>query len=228
MGNISSDNQQLSDPASDTTSPPVQQRTIGLTGGIGMGKTTVSNYLANMHHLPVLDADLYARDAVTNGSKILAEIEDRYGPSILLPSGQLNRARLGEIVFTCRTEMLWLEKQIHPYVRDRMTVELKTIDRTQHPVLVLVVPLLFEARMTDLVSEVWVVYCSRPRQIARLQQRDAHGQMNLAQIQARIDSQMAIAEKLRRADIILENNTTPEALYQQIDHAVHPFHGDRQ
>ena len=188
-----------------------------------MGKTTASNYLSNHYHFPVLDADLYARDAVTKGTKILIEIQDRYGPSVLLPNGQLNRTRLGEIVFTCQTELLWLEKQIHPYVRDRMMADLTALDRLQYPIVVLVVPLLFEARMTDLVSEVWVVYCSRPRQISRLQQRDTHGQMSVEQIQARIDSQMAIVEKIRRADVILENNTTPTALYQQIDAAVRTF-----
>jgi len=188
-----------------------------------MGKTTVSHYLAETYHIPILDADLYARDAVTKGSEILAEIEERYGPSIVLPDGNLNRPRLGEIVFSCQTELLWLEKQIHPFVRDRITQDLAEMDRTQHPIVVLVVPLLFEARMTDLVNEIWVVYCDHDRQVARLQQRDTSGQLSLAQIQARIDSQMPIAEKIRRADIVLENNSTPEALYQQIDAALKTY-----
>jgi dephospho-CoA kinase len=188
-----------------------------------MGKTTVSNYLAKTHHLPVLDADLYARDAVAQGSTILAEIADRYGPSVVLPDGQLNRSRLGEIVFACQSELLWLEKQIHPYVRDRMTADLAAIDRTKHPTVVLVVPLLFEARMTDLVNEIWVVYCDPAHQLSRLQQRDTSGQMSPEQIQARIDSQMAIAEKIRRADVVLANNSTPTALYRQIDAALQPL-----
>lgn len=219
MGNLPSLNPQAGDRTANTANP-IRQRTIGLTGGIGMGKTTVSNYLANAYHFPVLDADLYARDAVATGSKLLAEIEDRYGSSIILPNGQLNRPRLGEIVFSCQTELLWLEKQIHPFVRDRMTTDLQALDRTQHPIVVLVVPLLFEARMTDLASEIWVVYCDHSRQVARLQQRDTQGSMSLEQIQARIDSQMAIAEKIRRADVTLANNSTPAALYQQIDQAL--------
>jgi len=222
MGNLPSQNPPVGDRA-PTTAHPSQPRTIGLTGGIAMGKTTVSHYLAETYHIPILDADLYARDAVTKGSEILAEIEERYGPSIVLPDGNLNRPRLGEIVFSCQTELLWLEKQIHPFVRDRITQDLAEMDRTQHPIVVLVVPLLFEARMTDLVNEIWVVYCDHDRQVARLQQRDTSGQLSLAQIQARIDSQMPIAEKIRRADIVLENNSTPEALYQQIDAALKTY-----
>jgi dephospho-CoA kinase len=76
------------------------KRIIGLTGGIGTGKTTVSNYLANRHQLPVLDADIYAREAVQLGSPVLSKIFERYGSGVQLPDGTLNRKRLGEIVFS--------------------------------------------------------------------------------------------------------------------------------
>lgn len=197
------------------------QRIIGLTGGIGMGKTTISNYLATKYHLPILDADIYARDAVAPGSSLVKEIGDRYGSNVLLPNGDLNRARLGEIVFGCRTELHWLEKQIHPYVRDRIQAELATLDPVANPTVVLVVPLLFEARMTDLVTEIWVVQCERSRQVNRIQERDSRGLLTLEQIHDRINSQMPIEEKLRRADIIIDNNSTLEALFHNIDRAIH-------
>jgi dephospho-CoA kinase len=180
-----------------------------------MGKTTISNYLANTYHLPVLDADVYARAAVEPGSQGLAAIVHRYGSDILQADGTLNRSRLGEIVFQNPQERIWLEQQIHPIVRDRFATELAA--RSDQPIVVLVVPLLFEARMTDQVSEIWVVYSSLEQQRQRLMQRD---RLTADQAQARIDSQMPIAEKMAQADVVLDNSTTQAALFQQIDAAL--------
>lgn len=182
-----------------------------------MGKTTVSNYLASVYHLPILDADLYARDAVETGSHVLGEIVDRYGSSILLPDGQLDRRRLGEIIFNSPAERLWLEQRIHPFVRERIKTELGQLDPQRYPTIVVVIPLLFEARMTDLVTEIWVVQSASEQQVERLKQRD---RLELAQVWARINSQMNITKKIEQADVILDNSSTPEALYHQIDIAL--------
>jgi dephospho-CoA kinase len=198
----------------------VRQRLIGLTGGIGMGKTTVADYLANTHHLPILDADLYARDAVQPASPILTELVDRYGSGILLPDGTLNRHRLGTIIFQSSAERLWVEQKMHPYVRDRFIQALHTTplnDPHQTPTVVLVIPLLFEARMTELVTETWVVYCSFEQQLARIVQRD---HLSPEEAQMRINSQMAIQRKIDRADVVLQNSTDPNALFEQIDQAL--------
>ncbi|MCS6812919.1 MAG: dephospho-CoA kinase [Cyanobacteria bacterium] len=190
------------------------QRQIGLTGGIGMGKTTVSNYMASQYGIPVLDADVYARDAVAIGSPILERISDRYGQAILLPDGNLNRAQLGTIVFADANERRWLEQQIHPYVRDRFAQSLAALTTT--PLVVLSIPLLFEAGLTDMVSEIWVVTCRPDQQLQRLIARG----MTIAQAQARISSQLPIAEKIAHANIVLDNSGTLETLYRQIDHAL--------
>lgn len=187
-------------------------RVIGLTGGIGTGKTTVSNYLASHYNLPVLDADIYAREAVKVGSPILGEIVKRYGADILLPDGTLDRRKLGNIVFNSPEERRWLEQQIHPYVRDRMIEEMQALN--SHPVVVLVVPLLFEVGMTALCTETWVVYCSEQHQLQRLIKRD---RLTLEQAQARITSQMPIQEKCDRADVVLDNSSSLEALLKQVD-----------
>ena len=191
------------------------KRIIGLTGGIGTGKSTVSNYLAE-RHLPVFDADIYARVAVQPGSAILSQIAARYGASILLTDGSLNRQRLGEIVFTNPDERSWLEQQIHPYVRQRLENDLNSISQSDATV-VMVIPLLFEAGMTDLVNETWVVYCSPTQQLERLIARD---RLNLAQAQARINSQMPLQEKCDRADVVLDNTSTLPILLKQIDLAL--------
>lgn len=182
-----------------------------------MGKTTISNYLASQYQLPVLDADLYARQAVEPDSAVLQEIVERYGSSILLPNGTVDRVRLGEIVFNNSSERLWLEQRIHPFVRDRMEADLKALTAQSVPLVVLVVPLLFEARMTDLVTEIWVVSCPQQQQIERLQQRD---RLDLTQIHARINSQMPIEQKIERANVVLENASTPEDVLQHVDLAL--------
>ncbi|HEY9780292.1 MAG TPA: dephospho-CoA kinase [Leptolyngbyaceae cyanobacterium] len=193
------------------------RRIIGLTGGIGTGKSTVSQYLATAYHLPVLDADIYAREAVQKNSPILSAIAHRYNSNILLPDGTLNRKKLGEIIFNNLDERHWLEQQIHPYVRARFVEE---IDKLPQQTAVLVVPLLFEAEMTDIATEIWVVYCSKQQQLERLMQRD---RLTLEQALVRIDSQMPIAEKCDRADVILDNSSTTEALLKQVDFALENY-----
>ena len=187
------------------------KRIIGLTGGIATGKTTVSNYLAHRYQLPVLDADIYAREAVQVGSPIHSKICERYGSGVQLPDGTLNRKRLGEIVFSNPAQRQWLEQQIHPYVRDRFQSDLNTLVA---PTIVLVVPLLFEAEMTDLVTEIWVVSCSAEQQLRRMIERD---RLSREQAQARINSQLPLAEKVASADVVLDNSSTPEALLKQVD-----------
>lgn len=191
-------------------------RIIGITGGIGMGKTTVSNYLATAHHLPVLDADLIARDAVEPGSAILAQIIDRYGSTLLRLDGTLDRAKLGAIVFSNAAERSWLEQQIHPFVRQTLLTESARLSQT-HSTIVLVIPLLFEANMTDLVTEIWVISCPELQQLQRLMHRE---KLSLEQAQARIQSQMPIDQKRDRADLVLDNSTTLESLLQNVDRAL--------
>ena len=194
----------------------MSSRLIGLTGGISTGKSTVANYLAQTYQLPILDADIYARDAVQLGSPILQAIAHRYNPNILLADGRLNRQQLGQIIFQQPEERRWLEQQIHPYVRDRL-VEAITQLSPQYSSIVLVIPLLFEAGMTDLVTETWLVSCSESQQLARLIQRDS---LTHEQALARINSQMPLVAKIAQADVVLDNSSTPEALQQQVDRAM--------
>jgi dephospho-CoA kinase len=190
------------------------KRIIGLTGGIGTGKTTVSNYLAHRYQLPVLDADIYAREAVQINSPVLSKIFERYGSGVQLPDGSLNRKSLGSIVFSDPDERKWLEQQIHPYVRSRFESEVSSV---VDPRVVLVVPLLFEANMTDLVTEIWVVSCSPEQQLRRMMERD---RLSLEEAQVRLNSQLPLEEKIARADVILDNSSTPEALLKQVDLAL--------
>ncbi len=191
------------------------QRLIGITGGIATGKSAVSSYLATVYQLPVLDADRYAREAVQQHSLTLARIAERYGPQVILPGKHLNRERLGEIVFQDPAERAWLESQIHPYVEQCFTDTVAALH--DEPVLVLVIPLLFEAKLEHRVNEIWVVTCTPEQQLARLMARN---RFSAAEAESRIAAQMSLSEKCDRADVILHNTGTLEALYQEVDRQV--------
>lgn len=213
------------DPSRSDPNLHARRRIIAVTGGIAMGKTTVSNYLAEKHGLRVLDADAIARDVVVPGSEVLDEIVDRYGTMILLPDGTLDRVRLGEIIFNSAPERHWLEQKIHPQVRDRFEHELEKPEVQAESIVVLVIPLLFEARMTDLVTEIWVVTCPQEQQIERLLKRQVElsgrrYRLDRTQAKARIQSQMPIERKIERADAILDNSSTPDHLFQQVEQAL--------
>jgi dephospho-CoA kinase len=193
------------------------KKIIGLTGGIATGKTTVANYLANNHKLPIFDADIYARDAVAIGSPILQEITQRYGAGILLDDGSLNRPKLGEIIFHKQSDRLFVESLIHPYVRQRFKEAIAT---SVESIIVLVIPLLFESNLTHLVTETWVVYCNSEQQILRLMQRN---NLTEEQAKARINSQMPLAEKVAQADIVLDNSSSLKELLKQVDEILNSY-----
>jgi dephospho-CoA kinase len=184
---------------------------IGLTGGIATGKSTVANYLATTYNLPILDADIYARDAVSVGSPILSQIAEKYGTEIILSDGNLHRAKLGEIIFNQPEERDWVERVIHPYVRSCFD---KAIKESSANTLILVIPLLFEANLENLVNQIWVISCSPQQQQQRLIERN---NLTPEQAAARINSQLPIAEKIARADVVLDNSANLESLLQQID-----------
>lgn len=189
----------------------LRQRIIGLTGGIATGKSTVAGMLA-ARGLPVVDADALAREAVVVGSPALVAIVDRYGPQIVDREGRLVRSALGHIIFADAAERRWLEGQIHPYVRRRLCEFVA--EHPQAPCLCLVVPLLFEADMTDLVTDIWVVSCPIELQVQRLAERDG---LDAAEVERRIASQWPLAEKVARATAVLVNDRDLRALEAQVN-----------
>lgn len=197
--------------------PSSSQRRIGLTGGIATGKTTVSQYLEQTHQIPVLDADLYARQGVEPGSKALGEIIKRYGAGILLPEGHLDRLQLGQIIFQDQEERRWLEALIHPWVEQCFQRDLA--QRSEQPIVVLAIPLLFETgyHLTSWVTETWVVYCTPSQQLDRLMQRNT---LSRPEAQARIAAQLSLDDKCALADWVFENTGSLKDLYDQIDRAL--------
>ena len=197
------------------------QRRIGLTGGIATGKSSAGHWLASVAGLPVLDADRYAREALAPGSPGAKAVLERYGAAVLEPAGAasgaceaamvLARSALGRIVFNDPAERLWLEQLIHPEVRARFDQELAA--GADAPVLVLMVPLLFEAGLTGLCSEVWLVDCDEDQQLQRLIARDHCSE---AEARARIAAQWPLEEKRPLADCLLNNSGSPIELVRQL------------
>ena len=192
----------------------VVKRIIGITGGIASGKTTVAQLLMEWG-IPVADADVLAREAVRPGTKALRQICDRYGVSILDDLGQLDRQKLGEIVFERPEERRWLEKKIHPFVR--LQLELFITQLPEQSTAAIVVPLLFESGMTDLVTEIWTVTCSPKQQLDRLMHRN---HLSVDRAQARIDSQWPLSEKASRSHVEIDNSGALSDTYRQAIHAL--------
>jgi dephospho-CoA kinase len=190
----------------------MQQRIIGITGGIATGKTTVSDYLHYAYGLPILDADIYARQALTN--ERLSKICDRYGKLVFDDQGHLDRRKLAAIVFDSEIERQWLESLIHPYVQTNLQAEAAHLAPST---VVMVIPLLFEANMQDLATETWVITCDPQQQLQRLMQRN---QLSKSEALQRICSQMSQSEKIELADVVIVNSDNTQDLYFQVDQAL--------
>lgn len=177
----------------------MNQRRIGLTGGIATGKSTVARLLAERFGLPVLDADEYAREALAPGSAGARAVLARYGARV---GGEaaIDRGALGRIVFADAAERRWLEQLVHPLVRARFDTELAR--PTQAPAVVLMIPLLFEAGLQELCSEIWLVDCPEAEQLRRLQQRDG---FSASEARARLEAQWPLERKRPLADVVIDN-----------------------
>ncbi|HGY5550353.1 MAG TPA: dephospho-CoA kinase [Prochlorococcus sp.] len=198
---------------------PKSQRRIGLTGGIATGKSSVGHYLAEQHALAVLDADLYALEALAPGSAATKAVLQRYGKAVAAESQNnatsLDRSALGQIVFNDAAERHWLEQLVHPIVRQRFDAELARLAETT-PV-VLMIPLLFEAKLTDLCSEVWLVDCNSAQQCQRLMDRN---QLSHQDSERRIAAQWPMSQKRDLADLVIDNNGSPGSWKQYVDQAL--------
>jgi dephospho-CoA kinase len=198
---------------------PGPQRRIGLTGGIASGKSTAGRWLAEQG-LPLLDADVYAREALAAGSPGAKAVLERFGERVRAAgsgdtAATVDRAALGQIVFSDGAERRWLEQLVHPLVRQRFELELRA--QAAAPVVVLVVPLLFEAGLEGLCSEIWLVDCDERQQLRRLMARD---QLSAADATARLGAQWPLARKRGLADRLLDNRGRAEALEPQLRDAL--------
>lgn len=204
-----------------TAQIPVQQRLIGITGGIATGKSSVGNWLAK-RGLPVLDTDVFAREVLAPGTAATRAVAEHFGAELVckpisskdsIPNFyELNRKKLGQIVFSEEREKKWLEELVHPLVLKRLKQEIEQL--IAEPTIILMIPLLFEVGLEKLCSEIWLVDCSQQQQLNRLLARD---RLSESEAKRRIDSQWPMNKKRLFADIIINNDGKPESWIQEVN-----------
>ncbi len=183
---------------------------VGLTGGIGSGKSTVANAFAALS-VNIIDADEIAHTLVQPNTAILAAISKQFGDDVLLADGSLNRAHLREIVFNDRAALTWLESHLHPLIQATINQRIQQLN--SHYCLV-VIPLLIEKKaLQATVDRILIIDCPEALQIKRAKIRDG---CNEQMIKAIMQQQASRAERLAQADDIIENNTDLASLEQAV------------
>ena len=181
---------------------------VGITGGIGSGKTALTDWLATQG-IVIVDADLAARVVVEPGQPALAKITEAFGAEFLLPDGQLDRAALRQRVFSDENQRKALEAITHPRIRDELVRQMSVADS---PYVVLSSPLLLESSQSDMVDVSIVVDVPETLQIERTMARDQNNRQLVEQIMA---AQLDRETRIARSDIVIDNSTSLDALYER-------------
>jgi dephospho-CoA kinase len=195
-----------------------RQLRIGLTGGIASGKSTVVRRFRELG-VPVIDADEVARAVVALGQPGLKQVVERFGPGILSPSGEINRRALRDRVFADADSRKDLEAILHPRIRAEMA---RLAETASGPYLVMAIPLLVEGGSHADLDRILVVDLDEAMQLARLMERDGSSD---SQARAMLAAQASRAERLARADDILDNSGTVEQLRQNVDRLHERYRG---
>lgn len=184
---------------------------IGLTGGIGSGKSAAADRFALAHGIHVVDTDVKARVVVEPGRPALAAIAERFGGEVLLPDGGLDRAALRQRVFQDADQRLWLEQLLHPLIREETERDLAA---ATSPYAILVSPLLIESGQYRMTDRVVVVDVPETTQLARTTTRDG---VIEEQVRAIMQAQARRADRLAHADDVLDNDGSLQHLHDQVD-----------
>lgn len=188
-------------------------KVIGLTGGIGSGKSTVSRMLRGLG-AKIIDADLVAREVVEIGKPALSEIEETFGSDVLLEDGTLDRKKLGAIIFSDEEKRHMLNKITHPRIIEEIQSKIdKAISENCCDLIVLDCALLFEMNMEFMVEESWLVNLDKKTQLERIVSRDG---LSENEALLRIEAQMPLEEKVVRATRIIDNSSDVNDTHRQV------------
>ncbi|WP_066194703.1 MULTISPECIES: dephospho-CoA kinase [Gracilibacillus] len=186
---------------------------IGITGNIATGKSLVSQILMEDYHIPVIDADLVAREVVEPGEPALHEIITVFGEEMLQADGTLDRGKLGKLIFQEKESRHQLNSIVHPAIRQRMQQQKETLLQQGHATIALDIPLLFENNLTYLVDRTIVVAATESVQKKRLMERN---QLSKEEAEKRMGSQMDLEKKKQLADYVIDNSGTITETKQQV------------
>ena len=186
---------------------------VGLTGGISSGKSTVSSYLKQLK-IPVIDADEVARKVVEPNSQGAIEIRKAFGSDVFEEDGSLNRQKLGALIFSNAENRQKLDDLLQPLIKIMILEEIEEYRQKGETMIVLDLPLLFEKQYEELCEEIIVVYVPKELQLERLMRRNQYTKQEAL---SRIDSQLSIEEKRKRATVLLDNQGTIQQLYHQVE-----------
>jgi dephospho-CoA kinase len=190
-----------------------RMRVFGLTGGVGSGKSTVAGYF-RQSGVPVIDADELARVVVAPGSAALLELCHHFGPELLTESGELDRAWLGKRIFQDPSELAIVNQIVHPRVAQLFQERRRELELSGHTLVGYEVPLLFENGLDRTLRPVVVVTAPLALQKSRAMQRSGWSREHT---EARIRAQLPLADKLARADYVIDNGGTLQQTYAQAD-----------
>ncbi len=188
-------------------------KVIGLTGGIGSGKSTIAGFLAELGAV-VIDADKVGHRAFEPDTELWQEVVAAFGSSILKPDREIDRKKLGEMVFKNPDSLARLNSIMHPRMYDMAKAEIEEYRRRGVDVVVLEAPLLLEAGWTPLVDEVWVAVASEPTVLKRLQKK---GGLSREQALARIRSQLSSDKRIKQADVVIDTDCSLEELKARVN-----------
>ena len=190
-------------------------RIIGLTGGIASGKSTVTSYLKEKGY-PVIDADRVVHDLQVPDGELYQALVEHFGRDILLDTGDLNRPALAQRIFSSQKEITWSNQVQGEMIRKALVRERDRLAKTED-LCFMDIPLLIEQGYLDWFDQVWLVYVTEDTQLQRLMERNV-----LTEVQARdrLVAQMPLDEKKAVVDLVIDNNSTRDCLYQQIDRAL--------
>lgn len=191
---------------------------LGLTGGIASGKSTVSNYFKKLN-IPVVDADQVAREVMRVGQPVVQDIGEEFGKEYLLESGEIDRPRLGKTIFTYPEKRHRLNEIVQGEIRKQLKIRTQELLAKEPPLIVMDIPLLYEGKYDEKFDAVMVVYVDEMTQKERLMRRNPH--LTEKDALNRIKSQMPIAEKAERADILIDNNGSIEQTIAQVKDWLH-------
>jgi len=177
-------------------------KVIGLTGGIGTGKSTVSQYLAELGAV-IIDADEVGHEAFKPGTETWREVVATFGRQVLTPTGEIDRRKLGEIVFNNPESLSRLNKIMHPRMYDMVKDQIEEYRRQGVEVVVLEAAVLIEAGWTPLVDELWVTTASEDVVLKRVKKQRG---LEEEGTRARIHSQLSNEERVKHADVVINNN----------------------